>query len=100
MSVKYETWPNDGLGRPWHNNYPKCIPIHLNYPREPLGWLLEDAANQFPERIACRYYNQQVSYRELFSQARQFAAALQREGFQPGDRVGVLLPNIPEYLVA
>jgi long-chain acyl-CoA synthetase len=100
MSVLYDHWPNDGLSRPWHELYPKTVPTSLEYPREPLGWLLEHAAARFPERIACRYYNQQVSYSELLSQARRFAAVLKREGFRPGDRVGVLLPNIPEYLVA
>jgi len=99
MPVLYDQWPHDGLSRPWHSLYPKCVPVNLEYPREPLGWLLEDAAAHYPEKIACRYYNQKVSYRELLSQARRFAAVLKREGFQPGDRVGVLLPNVPEYLV-
>jgi long-chain acyl-CoA synthetase len=100
MSVLREECPFDGLSRPWQRHYPKCVPGSLEYPREPLGWLLDQAAADFPDRVACRYYDQQVSYRELMSQARSFAAVLQNEGLQPGDRVGVLLPNIPEYLVA
>ncbi len=100
MPVLFDQWPNDGLSRPWHSHYPNNVPTSLKYPREPLSWLLEDAAVRFPERIACRYYEQQVTYRELLSQARRFAEVLQREGIQPGDRVGVLLPNVPEYLVA
>ena len=99
MSNLHAEWSNDGQSRPWLAYYPKCVPPKLEYPNEPLGWLLQDAAAQFPDRIACRYYDQQVSYRELLAQARRFAAVLQREGLQPGDRVGVLLPNIPEYLV-
>src|SRR5579872_594772 len=101
MSVLHsDEWSNLGLRHPWQSQYPKCVPISLEYPSQPLGWLLEDSATHFPDRIACRYYEQKVSYRDLLTQARRFAAVLRREGLKPGDRVGVLLPNIPEYLVA
>jgi long-chain acyl-CoA synthetase len=85
---------------PWRDHYPKGVPLHLDYPPQPLGWLLEQAAARFPERVACHYYAQQITYRELLAQARRFKAVLIREGLQPGDRVAVLLPNLPEYLVA
>ncbi|HTI50806.1 MAG TPA: long-chain fatty acid--CoA ligase [Planctomycetaceae bacterium] len=85
---------------PWQDHYPAGVPLTLEYPREPLGWLLENAAARFPERIACHYYSQQLTYAELLSRARRLATVLLREGLQPGDRVGVLLPNLPEYVVA
>ena len=92
-------WPFSRKTRPWQDQYPAGVPAHLKYPAEPLGWLLEHAASRFPKRVACHYYSQQLTYEELLAQARRFAAALQREGFQPGERVGILLPNLPEYLV-
>lgn len=85
---------------PWQSHYPAGVVAHLDYPRQPLGWLLEQAATRFPKRIACRYYSQELTYDELLSQARRLAAVLVREGFRPGDRVGILLPNLPEHLVA
>ena len=62
----YDQWPNDGLSRPWHSLYLKCVPPSLDYPREPLGWLL--AMWQPPEKLPS-LYNQQVRHRELLSQA-------------------------------
>ena len=92
-------WPFDRSRSPWREHYPAGVPFHLHYPHWPLGWLLEKAATDFPDRIACHYYEQHLTYQELLSRARRFAAVLIRDGLQPGDRVGILLPNLPEYLV-
>ena len=86
--------------RPWVAHYPKDVPTHLEYPAEPVYWLLEDAAERFPTRVACRYYRQELTYGQLLDQSRRMAAALRARGLQPGDRVGILLPNVPEYLIA
>lgn len=93
-------WPFGRNRAPWREHYPAGIPATLEYPREPLSWLLEQAAANYPQRVACRYYSQRITYDDLLSRARRFAAMLLRDGLQPGDRVGVLLPNVPEYLVA
>jgi long-chain acyl-CoA synthetase len=85
---------------PWQDHYPDGVPLTLEYPQEPLSWLLENAATRFPTRIACHYYSQELTYEELHSRARRLASVLLREGLQPGERVGVLLPNLPEYVVA
>ncbi len=92
-------WPFGRKQVPWREHYPAAVPLHLDYPRQPLGWLLEQAAARFPNRIACHYYSQQITYAELLSQARRLKGALIGAGLKPGDRVGVLLPNLPEYLV-
>jgi len=86
--------------RPWVALYPQDVPTHLDYPSEPVFWLLEEAAGRSPNRIACRYYRQEVTYAQLLDQSRRMAVALQAQGLQPGDRVGLLMPNVPEYLVA
>jgi long-chain acyl-CoA synthetase len=90
----------DRLLRPWRDHYPAGIAYNLDYPQEPLGWLLEQAAARFPKRVACCYYSQKLTYEELFSRARRLAAVLKNEGLQPGDRVGILLANLPEYPIA
>jgi long-chain acyl-CoA synthetase len=86
--------------RPWLSHYPHGIPAELNYPQQQLGWLLRQAAERFPTRVACRYYDEQLTYSELLSRAERLATVFLREGLQPGDRVGVLLPNLPESIVA
>ena len=85
---------------PWLKSYPICTPAHLGYPNEPVWWLLEHAAQKFPQRIAIRYFHESLTYEELFERARQAATLFQSLGVHPGDRVGLLLPNVPEYLIA
>ena len=93
-------WPESLLSRPWLAQYPTGVPAQLSYPQQRLGWLLHQAAESFPNRIACHYYHEQLTYSELLSRAERLAAVFVREGLRPGDRVGVLLPNLPETLIS
>src|SRR5262245_59297441 len=100
MPALPELWTSGSQSRPWLERYPAGVPANLDYPAQPLGWLLERGAPEFPRHVACCYYAEQLTYEELLSRARRFASVLKREGLHPGDRVGILLPNLPEYLVA
>lgn len=84
--------------RPWLAHYPAIVPSHLEYPDIPAWGLLERTAQRYPDRLACCYYRQRLTWREVRDAARRTASALVRLGVKPGDRVGILLPNIPEYL--
>jgi long-chain acyl-CoA synthetase len=84
----------------WLGAYPCDMPSTVPYPRVPLSALLERAACLFPDRPACTLYGKVTPYASLADQARRLATALQQQGARPGRRVGLLLPNIPEYLVA
>lgn len=86
--------------RPWLERYPFCIPATLEYPQEPMWWLLERAATEWPDRDACRYYQQSFTFSELLTQARALGAYLVEQGIEPGDRIGLLLPNTPEFMIA
>jgi long-chain acyl-CoA synthetase len=66
----------------------------------PLSELVEAAARRFPDRPACTLYGNPTSYAQLRDQARRLARSLADLGARPGRHVGLLLPNIPEYLVA
>lgn len=80
---------------PWLEHYPDNVPHHLGYPCEPAWSLLERTAAQYPDRIACHYYQQRVTYAQLWEDSRRTASALSALGVRPGDRVGLLLPNLP-----
>src|SRR5207245_1874584 len=84
----------------WLDKYPCDMPSLVPYPRAPLSALLEAAARRFPDRAACTLYDKPMSYAELALQSRRFAQSLANMGAAPGRFVGLLLPNIPEYLVA
>lgn len=96
-------WADGGrmaTDKPWLKHYPEGIPAELSYPRQRLGWLLKQASERYPDRVACHYYSQELTFTELYTRARKLAAIFIREGLQPGDRVGILLPNLPESLTA
>ncbi|HEV3117632.1 MAG TPA: AMP-binding protein [Gemmataceae bacterium] len=86
--------------RAWLDAYPSDVPSSLHYPQLPLSSLLETAAQRFPQRAACTLYGRRTSYSQLVEQARRVATSLAALGAAPGQRVGMLLPNIPEYLIA
>lgn len=62
--------------------------------------VLQHAAEQLPGRDAIVYGETHWSYRDLNQAAVRGAAVLQRLGIRPGDRVGIQLPNIPEFVIA
>ena len=86
--------------RTWLDAYPCDLPTTVPYPRVPLTALLETAARRFPDHAACTLYGQAVTFADLDGQARRLAQSLIDLGARPGRHVGLLLPNIPEYLVA
>lgn len=84
--------------RPWLDHYPSIVPQTLQYPDLPAWGILNDTGEKYPDRIACHYYRQSVTYRELLENARRTASMLTRFGIKPGDQVGIVLPNLPEYI--
>lgn len=66
----------------------------------PAFGLLQHAAENLPDRDALRYDEDVWSYKLLNETAIRCAAMLQSMGIKAGDRVGVLLPNVPEYIIA
>jgi long-chain acyl-CoA synthetase len=92
--------PNEPQTAPWLEHYPDCVPHSLTYPDHPTWWLLAESARNFADRVAVHYFHERITYAELFANARRFASALVKLGVQPGDRVGLLMPTMPEYLTA
>jgi long-chain acyl-CoA synthetase len=90
----------DSWKRYWRDNFPCDEPSGVPYPRIPLSGLLEAAAKRTPDYPACTLYGKRTSYATLADQARRLARSLAAMGAGRGRHVGLLLPNIPEYLVA
>jgi long-chain acyl-CoA synthetase len=86
--------------RAWLDAYPCDVPSSLPYPSVPVSSLLDAATRRFPDRAACTIYGKSICYARLAEQAHRFARALHDLGAGPGRRVAMLLPNIPEYIVA
>lgn len=84
----------------WHSQYPPGVPPGLIYPPIRVEQLLLCAARHYPGRTAVSYYRTSWSYKELCDRVRQVAANFHRLGVRAGDRVLMVLPNCPEFVVA
>jgi len=84
---------------PWLKNYEDGVPHSLSYPEVPLTRFLDDSADQFPDAIAMIFAGRKFSYRELRAAVDALAAALTSLGVGKGDRVALLLPNSPPYVI-
>ncbi len=65
-----------------------------------LASILTDSAARSPESPAIRLGDAELSYGALDDLSARLATLLAERGIEPGDRVGVMLPNVPEFPVA
>jgi long-chain acyl-CoA synthetase len=86
--------------RPWLLSYGKHTPHTIPIPRQPLFHFLETAADWLPGKTAIIFYGSKLSYQQLDRRVNQFAHALRGLGVNPGDRVMIVLPNIPNLIIA
>jgi len=89
-----------GNATPWLDHYPANVPTHLGYPARGAWCLLGRAAEESPQRVACRHLQASWTYAELWRRSQAAATRFTELGVRPGDRVALLLPNMPEYLAA
>ena len=88
------------MPNPWLAHYEPGVPPTLVYPVLPLHGLLERTAASYPERVASIFLGARLTYRALNAAANRFAHALLGLGIRRGDRVALMLPNCPQFLIA
>ena len=89
------------LDHPWHAHYDVGVPRSLApYAELTLIDLVARQAAGHPRSVALRFEGAQTSYADLLASARAFASALEERGVRRGDRVALLLPNVPQFVVA
>jgi long-chain acyl-CoA synthetase len=86
--------------RPWEAHLDYWVRPHVNYPRRSLIDILRVAAADVPDAPATAFLGAQLTYAEIKERSDCLATALARYGIIKGDRVGVMLPNCPQYLIA
>jgi long-chain acyl-CoA synthetase len=89
-----------GMERPWLKFYEKGVPPHLDYPNIPVSRILEDAVREFPKNEAVIFLGKKISYEVLGRWVEDFASGLSQLGFKKGERMALMLPNCPQYIVA
>ncbi len=80
--------------------YPRGVPISINYPVMPVTEFWRNSTRKFPERDAVVYLNEGYTYAELWGQMESFASNLMGLGVRTGDRVALILPNCPQFIIA
>lgn len=90
--------------RPWYKSYEPSVPHGLEIPTHPVYGFLDDAIRKFPNVPALIQvgpkFDRRITYRELGDLSDRFGGSLVRQGLRPGDRVAIMLPNQPQFVVA
>jgi long-chain acyl-CoA synthetase len=86
--------------RPWRRHYDYWVRDGVAYPKRPLHEILDAAVIDVPDRPATAFFGATLTFREIKDRSDRLAVALRRLGIARGDRVGVMLPNCPQYVVA
>jgi len=86
--------------KPWLQHYTGEIKWDIDIPNKTMVEILRETAEKVPDRDALRFYDKAITYRELVGLVQAFASALQRIGVEKGDRVAIMLPNCPQYVIS
>ncbi|MEN6464265.1 MAG: long-chain fatty acid--CoA ligase [Syntrophaceae bacterium] len=86
--------------RVWHKSYAPGVPTEIDYEKITMAEALSRSARDYPNVPAMIYMGRQITFRELDRLVNRFARALKSLGVKKGDKVAMLLPNIPQVMIA
>lgn len=86
--------------RPHFNHWPRRVPHSLTIPATSLWDNLATSAHRYPSKPALRFFGHATTYRELADGAERLAAHLHTAGVRKGDRVILLMQNLPQLVMA
>jgi long-chain acyl-CoA synthetase len=89
-----------GFERIWHKSYHSDVPAELDLERITMPEVLARTAQRFPDTVALIYMGKKITYKGLDGLVNSFAKALGDLGVGRGDKVAMLLPNIPQVVIA
>ena len=88
------------MEKPWHKSYVKGVAYTLQYEKITMPQALTRSVNQFPDKTALIFIDSRISYKQLDERVNRFANALIDLGVKPGDKVAMLMPNMPQLVAA
>jgi len=87
--------------RPWLSAYPDGVPADIDPTQyASLVELMEASFSKFADRCAYSFLGKDTTFGQTDTQSRALAAYLQSLGLTKGDRVAIMMPNVPQYPVA
>lgn len=84
----------------WLSKYPDSIASTITIPEKSLPQMLRESAEKYPHNNALSFYGRKVTYEQLSQTVTHFASALQNRGVEAGDRIAIMLPNCPQYVIS
>jgi len=101
-AIQKKTSGRDSLrkSRAWLDHYEPGVPFTIGIPNIPVHHLLRSSVRMFPTRPAIFFEGRTFSYRHLNHEVNRFANALLSLGLGKGARIALLLPNIPQMVIA
>ncbi len=84
----------------WLKHYDYFVPKSIRYPEIPLYQILELTCVRYDDSVATIFFDQKMTYGQLRDQVRRFSAALRSMGVRKGDRVAIMLPNSPQFIIS
>jgi long-chain acyl-CoA synthetase len=86
--------------KPWLKLYDPGVPQAIDYPPIPAHGFVEEAARDYPDRPALVFKGNVIDYRSLNELTDRLAAGLAAMGIAKGDKVCLLMPNTPQFVIA
>jgi long-chain acyl-CoA synthetase len=86
--------------RPWFKHYDEGVPTHIEYPEITVQEMLDQTARKYPDTAMTIFKGARISYAEMNRITDRLAAGLAALGVAKGDRVGVFMPNSPQFVMA
>ncbi|HPI91998.1 MAG TPA: long-chain fatty acid--CoA ligase [Deltaproteobacteria bacterium] len=86
--------------RPWHAHYDYNVPTTIRYPRIPAQTMFQLPAGSFPDKACISFYGTEMTFWQVREQMLRMTNALGKLGVKKGDRVGIHLPNCPQFVIA
>lgn len=84
----------------WHKSYAPGVKRTLDYETLTICGGLARSAKRFPDKVALNYMGGKITYKELDGLVNRFARALSDLGVKEGDKVAIILPNLPQIIIA
>lgn len=88
------------MDKTWLKHYPEHIKKEIDVQNLTIPKLLQQSITNYGDRPALHFYGKEMSYKMLGEQSSKFTSSLLQGGFKKGDRVAIMLPNCPQYVIS
>jgi len=85
---------------PWYKHYDQGVPHHIDYPPITVIDMIEETAKKYPKSPCTIFKGASITYSEMDELTDRLAAGLTNLGIKKGDRVGIFILNVPQFVIA